>query len=323
MPTGIARNGQGGSAPSEIVVQSILYNTSVQALEQTLRSLARAADLAVESGVVERVVMSYGDCSPVPVLSDGVLEKWRAQNRELAGIFYSFFDANLGSARGHNRLVNLASEHSDPVSQKTGRARLLLIMNPDVVLMPDCLINMVRTIGLPRVGIVEGRQIPIEHPKDYDVIRGDTSWASTACALIHQEVFDALAGFDADTFFLYCDDVDFSWRVRLGGWRVVHDPSAVVFHDKRLSEKGGWLSSGAERYYSAEAALLLAHKWSRPDLVERYLADFRASNQEHFKKASAEFERRRETNTLPAPLDSKHVIGMFTDGYYAPHRYKL
>jgi len=34
-----------------------------------------------------------------------------------------------------------------------------------------------------------------------------------------EELFLELQGFDADTFFLYCDDVDLSWRVRLAAIR--------------------------------------------------------------------------------------------------------
>ena len=68
-----------------------------------------------------------------------------------------------------------------------------------------------------------------------------------------RKLFERLEGFDADTFFLYCDDVDFSWRVRLAGYKVVHRSSAVVFHDKRVDHQGGLISGAAERYY-----------WQRP-----------------------------------------------------------
>src|SRR5690606_12759794 len=128
-------------------------------------------------------------------------------------------------------------------------------------------IELNHALRRPGVGLVEAKQIPIEHPKDFDPETGETSWASTACAMGPLEVFREIDGFDADSFFLYGDDVDFSWRVRLAGYKVIHQSSAFVFHDKRLSHEGRWMSSPAEQYYSAEATLLLTYKWSRSDLT--------------------------------------------------------
>jgi hypothetical protein len=61
---------------------------------------------------------------------------------------------------------------------------------------------------------------------------------------------------------MYCDDVDFSWRARLAGYRVVYQPTACVFHDKRLDPDGQIVAGEAEVYYSAEASLMMAWKWS-------------------------------------------------------------
>jgi GT2 family glycosyltransferase len=39
----------------------------------------------------------------------------------------------------------------------------------------------------------------------------------------------AVGGFDAD-YFMYYEDTDLSWRLRLAGWRIVYAPDAVVHH---------------------------------------------------------------------------------------------
>ena len=71
--------------------------------------------------------------------------------------------------------------------------------------------------------------------------------------------------------FLYCDDLDFSWRVRLAGYKIIYMPSAIVYHAKNLSLSGTWQPTSAEIYYSAEAAMLLAYKWSNPERAEKAL----------------------------------------------------
>ncbi|MDG2571332.1 hypothetical protein P7L87_27645, partial [Vibrio parahaemolyticus] len=142
-----------------------------------------------------------------------------------------------------------------------------------------------------------------------------------ACAMGPLQVFREVNGFDADSFFLYGDDVDFSWRVRLAGYKVIHQSSAFVFHDKRLSHEAGWMSSPAEKYYSAEATLLLTYKWSRSDLTEKYLKIFSSLKESVHEKVAIAFEERREAGKLPVQLDPEHKVGQFINGAYAQHRY--
>lgn len=300
-----------GGRPLSIGVQSVLFNNEFSAVDRALAAIARAADLAIGGGSCLSVTVHYGDSSPSPCLTDQHLQDLRARYGWAVRIEYDYFNCNLGSARGHNQLAN------------GNAAEILLVQNPDVVVSPRLFEVMLGEFAKPGTGIVEAKQLPIEHPKDYNIRTGETSWAATACAMIPASLFHQLGGFDADTFFLYCDDVDFSWRVRLAGFKVVHQPAAVVFHDKRLSARGGWQPTEAEKYFSAEAALLMSHKWSRPDLTVRILNDFRQNGAEHLVRATKEFERRRIAGELPAPLDADHRIGQFVKGMYAEHRFPL
>lgn len=172
------------------------------------------------------------------------------------------------------------------------------------------------------VGMVEAKQLPIEHPKDYDPNTGETGWATTACALIPLSQFRQLNGFDADSFFLYCDDVDYSWRVREAGFKVIFAPHATVFHDKRVSPVGGWQPSGAEQRYSAEAALMMAHKWSRPDLVAQISAMYKNAGPNE-QAALKNYEDKKAQGTLPTPRDAAHRIAEFNGYLYTRHRYRL
>lgn len=297
--------------PIKIQVQSVLFNNEPTDIKRALEAINRAAHIL--RGKRDVVVdVSYGDCSPErPCLSPENVQEMSAM--VTSGTFrYTYFNANLGSAEGHNRLAAGVTDG------------YLLIQNPDVIGEPGYLTHLLDAFDDSDCGMSEARQLPIEHPKDYDSKTGETSWATTACALIPADLFIKISGFDSKVFFLYCDDVDFSWRVRLADRKVVFQPAAVVFHDKRLRKDGSWNPSSAERYYSIEAALLMAHKYSRPQRVEDILQMCdRFSSDEVFAKAAARFRELRQRNELPEALDAEHRVSELHGDNYAHHRFVI
>ncbi|MDD4857273.1 MAG: glycosyltransferase family 2 protein, partial [Candidatus Krumholzibacteria bacterium] len=79
---------------------------------------------------------------------------------------------------------------------------------------------------------------------------------SGAFFLVRRAVFEKLAGFD-ERFFVYLEDVDFSYRASLAGWGSYYVAEARAFH------KGGGLSEGvkAERLFlSTSSRILYAFK---------------------------------------------------------------
>lgn len=290
-------------------VQSVLYGNHPLDIVRAAEALAHSVRLAVADGAISAWSLHLGDCSPEPALDADALERIG----ELVGgaggtLDHVVFGENLGSAEGHNRLA------------ARGEGELLLILNPDAQVSPDTIGELAEALT-GEVALAEARQVPFEHPKEYSRDTGDTSWASTACALTEREVFSALGGFDSSTFFLYCDDVDYSWRVRLAGRRVVYVPAATVFHDKRLTSTGDWPASAAEVYYSAEAALLLAYKYSRPDILSGLVDRYAKDREPAVRKALGEYRARAAAGTLPPPIDAAHRVAQFTKGNYAVHRF--
>lgn len=294
-----------------VAALSVLYHTDAPARDRALAALARAAELACGSGACSGVDVILGDSSPAPTLDMAQLSALRARHGAVLTLDYVFFNANLGSAGGWNRLATGCG------------ADFLLLINPDVVVSPRALEIMLGDMRRPEVGLVEARQLPIEHPKDYDVATGTTGWAAMVCALARAELFHRLGGFDHESFFLHYDDVDLSWRVRLAGYDIVYQPAAAAFHDKRLNDKGRVDSSETELDQSAQAVLILTHKWSRPDLNARILADFAAHEEPRYRRAAEIFMQRRAEGRLPAPLDPDHRIAEFLDGLFTRHRYPL
>jgi GT2 family glycosyltransferase len=225
-------------------------------------------------------------------------------------VMYSFFNQNTGTSKGHNLLA------------KGCKSDFLFLMNPDLLFSSNFVQEILEPIlDNKKIGIVEGRQSPLEHSKEFDKKTGETSWSSGACTLIKNELFQEIHGYDERSFFLYCDDVDLSWRVRLKGYIVFYQPMAIVYHAKRLSNSGKWLPSTAEKYYSAEAALIMAYKWSNPDRVKYLLKVFSDSTDENLQKAAKEFKRKKDQNELPEQIDKNHQVATFEGDYYAKPRY--
>ena len=297
-----------------IQVQSVIYHNEQESLLRALDSLANAIRVDRESAKsLSDVTVCYGDASASPVFSDTEIAEIAQRFAEFFTFRYTFFDENTGSAKGHNRLG------------ATCKSDYMMIMNPDVIVCPRLFGNMLSMFADPakKAGMVEARQTPLEHPKEYNRETLETGWAATACAIFPTEVFRELNGFDCDTFFLYCDDVDFSWRVRLSGRKVYYRPDSVVFHAKRLSASGNWQPTSAEVYFSQEASLFMAYKWSNNRRFKKLYDIYSTSNEESMQKVIAKFEAMKRDGKLPAQLDPEHNVAKFVGDYYTKHRYVL
>jgi GT2 family glycosyltransferase len=149
----------------------------------------------------------------------------------------------------------------------------MFLLNPDTELEEGCLETLLdRAAADDRIGMCEARQAPNEHPKMYDAKTGETSWCSGAAVLIRRAAFEDAGGFDERLYFMYCEDVDFSWTLWLKGWKCVYAPEAVVRHFTQSltpDKNRAW-----ENYYTFRNSLFLYHRFGRPEdraLFRRFL----------------------------------------------------
>lgn len=133
--------------------------------------------------------------------------------------------------------------------------------NPDGVFHPDFFKNIVDFSLKYPLSIIESSQFPEEHPKKYDPITYDTNWASGAATLYPIEIIKKVGLMD-ETFFMYCEDVDFSWRTRLEGFGVKHCPNALYGHHviNRIASK-------TITKYFYESGRYLAIKWGAEEFT--------------------------------------------------------
>lgn len=136
----------------------------------------------------------------------------------------------------------------------------------------------------------------------------EVHWASGACLMVRTDAYIACGGLDSD-FFAHMEEIDLCWRLRLAGYRLVCEPSAVVYH-----LGGGSLpaENPFKTYLNFRNNLLMLHK-NLPDgdrsaeLVRRrlldtlawlrYVATFDMKNAAAIVKAHRDFARMRSKYT--------------------------
>ncbi len=299
------------ATPTSVRVAIVLYENALDEMWRCLRSLVRGVERAGEEPAVapNAVTISIGDCSGGPVIKDADLAALRTMAGDRAQVDYTFFGRNLGHSAGCNALALDAPEDA------------LLFLNPDCYVSPRMLGRLLSALRDPTVAAVDARQIPCEHPKHFDPVTGEQSWASGACLLVRTPWFREAAGFDAESFPSYVNDVDLSWRLRLAGGRIMHQPNAVLFHDKRLVDSATVRPTQIELYQGLLGRLLLATRYGRDDVVEETIELVTAHGSTEQRRAVAEFERRRREEQLPEALPLADRVAEFIDGEYGRRRY--
>jgi GT2 family glycosyltransferase len=220
---------------------------------------------------------------------------WLAEQASMEQrIVLTEFRTNLGFARGHNALLGAA------------RGEAVLVLNQDVVLDPGFLEAALRVLDeRPEVGAVQGRLRRMngsgERTNDLDstglVMARDRRATSRGQAApddgtsrVRGSVFGAdgpapvfrrAALLDArlprpdghwevldEDFFMYKEDVDLAWRLRLLGWSAWYEPAALAWHARTApgARGTGWL--GAARTTMEVPAWIRAISWRNQRLMQ-------------------------------------------------------
>ena len=157
---------------------------------------------------------------------------------------------NVGFGKAHNRLMAKAFSNG---------ADIYVAANPDGSFHPDAIRALVQMMQAHSGrALIEAIQFPDEHPKAYDPFSFETAWASGACLAIPRLLFDTIGGFD-DAFFMYCEDVDLSWRARANGFAVRICPRALFLHG--VTDRD---TDPAHLRVTYNSGIILARKWGSP-----------------------------------------------------------
>lgn len=88
--------------------------------------------------------------------------------------------------------------------------------------------NRIHFLGF---GYAEGDGLSVGDSRAQKFLRGpvEINYASGAAAMIRMTIIEQLGLFQ-DNFFMYHEDLDFGWRVRLAGYKSVLVPASRVYH---------------------------------------------------------------------------------------------
>jgi len=165
-------------------------------------------------------------------------------------------DANVGVAEGNNQGIRIAlAEQFDYV----------LLINNDTEFPPDLFTELEKVLAshtadavTPRITYfdeqqndwfadggfttfpagITGRHVTPSPPHRRDV--RPIGYAPTCCMLVRTQVFRTVGLMDAE-YFVYWDDTDFCWRLRVAGKTLLIAPDVVLAH--KVSSLTGGLSS--------------------------------------------------------------------------------
>lgn len=157
---------------------------------------------------------------------------------------------NLGFAAG----VNLGA--------RAARGRWLVLLNPDAYPDPDWLEQLVSASARhPQVRAFTSRQVMAQDrgvldglgdvmsapaipyrggylsPDPGDTPEGEVFSPCGAAMMVDRSLFLSLGGLD-ESFFCYCEDVDFGYRLQLAGEPTLLAPRAVIAHEGSASSGG-------------------------------------------------------------------------------------
>jgi GT2 family glycosyltransferase len=208
------------------------------------------------------IILNYNGLHLIDGCLDAVLAQDGGFDFEVLLVDNASIDGSVAHVRGKypkvriietGRNLGFAGGNNVGLRESTGSYPVLL--NNDTRVRPGWLRALVETAESdPAVGAVTAKLVFAEPPHAIqnaggllltDGSGGDRGSGETdvgqydkaeeifgvcgASVLLRREMLDEVGTFD-ETFFMYYEDTDLSWRMRARGWKVIYQPAAVVEH---------------------------------------------------------------------------------------------
>lgn len=223
----------------------VSYNVR-ELLLQCLTSLAAAK----EGGILSRIIVvdnaSTDDSVAATTHAFPDIEIIEAPNLGYGG------GANLGIARATTDYVLVLNPDTVVPASTVAGLRDVLDQHPDVAIAgprmryPDESIQSSRRRFPRRLtplfeSTIFERWKPenayVRHYRMHDIPEHElqhVDWLVGACLMVRRSAIDTAGAFDP-SFWMYCEEVEWSWRLRQHGWRTLYVPDVEIMHHEAAS----------------------------------------------------------------------------------------
>lgn len=180
---------------------------------------------------------------------------------------------------------NLKFSQSINLGAKSAHGKYLFISNNDVVFEPNFFESILAFAKSdPQIGVLGGKIITksegrnfqqspaniskltsrIKRIKNYQKIQ-EADWITGAGLLVKKYIFDLLEGFDTN-FPFYFEDLDFCFRVKNLGLKVIYFPHAKMYHLRSSTVKTKTQSWKNDVWYFGKIYFIRKHfaYWAKP-----------------------------------------------------------
>ena len=219
---------------------------------------------------------TFSDCEVIVVddASSDATAQWVAENHPWVRLIVNrrnigfAASCNTGAAAARGRYVVLLNNDTEPEATWLAELARTIAAHPEAAVVASKLLlydrrDTLHTTGdvLGPDGIPHNRGVWEQDRGQYDTA-GEIFSGCGGASAYRRDVWQALGGFDED-FWMYLEDVDLGFRVRLLGCEAVFAPGARVYH--RLSQSGG--DTLASYYVGRNTIWLIAKNMPRALLL--------------------------------------------------------
>lgn len=234
------------NSPVDLTILIVSFNTR-DLLRACLRSIYE------QTSALRFEVLIFDNAS-----SDHSIDMVRA---EFPDVFVIASEENLGFARANNALMPHA------------QGQYVVLLNPDTVITDHALEKLAHTLNaFAEIGAVAPRlMLPNGTPQggdagydpspstlfvfafmlhslfphlhgfwltkqNYSGILMEVDWITGACLMVRREIILSVGGL-SDSFFMYAEDIEWCYRIKQAGWKIVMQNSVSIVHHHGASTK--------------------------------------------------------------------------------------
>lgn|SRR5574341_279874 len=225
-------------------VRALLLECLDSIMHSPVRLKARAGSRQVDAPSVEVIVIDSASTDETPKSIRGKY-KWVTLIEPGENVGFPRGN-NLGIEASTGRYVFVLNPDTRIIGDALAQVLAFMDAHPDVGVLGPQLLNEDNTVQSSRrrfptllTAFLESTWLEPIAPRavlDHyyardipDTLTADVDWVTGAALVVRRDVIEQVGGMD-EGFFMYSEELDWQYRIKQAGWRIVYFPDAQVVH---------------------------------------------------------------------------------------------